>query len=69
MYEPDFTSEMLAELACKDSVELHDLVGLGPSHERAETHLHDGGLLLLLDVFDVTDETRRAIASAIGGTA
>lgn len=67
VYEPDFTSEMITELACKDSVELHELIGLGPSHERAEKHLMDGGMLLLLDVFDVTDETRLGVEAAMRG--
>lgn len=70
VYEPDFSSEMITELACKDSVELHEMVGLGPSHERAEAHMQDGGgMLLLLDVFNVTDETRSAIEAAMKGEA
>lgn len=65
MYEPDFSSEAIAELACSDSVELHQLVGLGPDHERAEEALRDGGILLLLEVFNVTPETRLEIEAAM----
>lgn len=65
VYEPEFTDEMIDELGCRDSIELHDLVGLGPSHGEAVRVLAGGGIMTLCEALGMDDDNARAVQHAL----